>query len=146
MRDPKRYAFNVEFGTPDCTLQIETGDWVKYEDWADLRDKYDFLQDEDKKHVDEVNGLLEEIDRLKTRWPNYHVDTLIKAEAENARLEEQCEKHAQEARTLYDFMSHFDWILYSHNCKGGASETHAKLDALRAEYLAWKNPGEERGL
>jgi uncharacterized metal-binding protein len=65
---------------------------------------------------------------------------------EIARLQDMCEKHAQEARTLYDFMSRFDWIIYAHYCKGGASETHNKLVALRIEYLEWKNPGEERGL
>lgn len=74
------------------------------------------------------------------------LDTIDTARIEIARLQDMCEKHAQEARTLYDFMSRFDWILYAHSCKGGSSETHAKLDALRADYLAWKNPGEERGL
>jgi uncharacterized metal-binding protein len=65
---------------------------------------------------------------------------------EIARLQELCEKHAQEARTLYDFMSRFDWILYAHNCKGGANETHAKLDQLRWDYINWKIPQEEQGL
>jgi hypothetical protein len=65
---------------------------------------------------------------------------------EIARLQDLCEKYAQEAKTLETFMNRFDWILYAHNCKGGASETNARLDALRAEYLEWKNPGEERGL
>jgi uncharacterized metal-binding protein len=65
---------------------------------------------------------------------------------EISRLQELCENHAQEAKTLAQFMSRFDWILYAHNCKGGASETHAKLDALRDEYLEWKNPEEGKAL
>jgi hypothetical protein len=74
------------------------------------------------------------------------LDSIDTAREEIARLQDLCEKHAQEARTLYDFMSRFDWIIYAHYCKGGASETHAKLVALRIEYLEWKNPGEEHGL
>jgi len=65
---------------------------------------------------------------------------------EIARLQELCEKHAQEAKTLAQFMSRFDWILYAHNCKGGANETHAKLDQLRWDYINWKIPQEEQGL
>ena len=65
---------------------------------------------------------------------------------EIARLKEEIEEHSDEAQTLYDFMSRFDWILYAHNCKGGVSDTHDKLDALRADFLAWKKQDEERGL
>jgi uncharacterized metal-binding protein len=65
---------------------------------------------------------------------------------EIARLQELCEKHAQEAKTLAQFMSRFDWIIYAHNCKGGANETHAKLDQLRWDYINWKIPQEEQGL
>lgn len=74
------------------------------------------------------------------------LDSIDTAREEIARLQELCEKHAQEAKTLAQFMSRFDWILYAHNCKGGANETHAKLDALRDEYLEWKNPEEGKAL
>lgn len=65
---------------------------------------------------------------------------------EISRLQELCEKHAQEAKTLAQFMSRFDGILYAHNCKGGANETHAKLDQLRWDYINWKIPQKEQGL
>ena len=74
------------------------------------------------------------------------LDTIDTARNEIARLQDLCEKYAQEAKTLAQFMSRFDWILYAHNCKGGASETHAKLDQLRWDYINWKIPQEEQGL
>lgn len=66
---------------------------------------------------------------------------------ENARLKEQMESYIEEAQTLGCFMRRFDWILYSHNCKGGTERTHKALDELRSNYLEWRNPGEkEQGL
>jgi len=107
-----------------------------------LRDTIEELKSEVEKYK---FTLEEERQIFRQDWAGLRLEK-DKIQRALERAEDMCEKHAQEARTLYDFMSRFDWILYAHNCKGGASETHAKLDALRADYLAWKNPGEERGL
>jgi len=69
-------------------------------------------------------------------------DTIEEQDKQIEALKRDVLEAAAYGRKLDDFMQRFDWILYAHNCKGGANETHAKLDALRAEYLEWKNPGE----
>ena len=51
---------------------------------------------------------------------------------------------AAENERLAEFMKRFDWILYTHNCKGGTSATHDALDKLRNDYLEWMNPEEEQ--
>lgn len=108
----------------------------------------DTIEEQDKQIEALKRDVLEQATAVRQlRFERIHdISHMGGKDEEIARLQELCEKHAQEARTLYDFMSRFDWILYAHNCKGGANETHAKLDQLRAEYLAWKNPEEGKVL
>ena len=108
----------------------------------------DTIEEQDKQIEALKRDLLEQTAVVRQlRFERVHdLNYIGGRDEEIARLKEEIEEHSDEAQTLYDFMSRFDWILYAHNCKGGSSETHAKLDALRADYLAWKNPGEERGL
>jgi hypothetical protein len=73
-------------------------------------------------------------------------DTIEEQDKQIEALKRDVLEAAAYGRKLDDFMQRFDWILFAHYCKGGANETHAKLDALRAEYLEWKNPGEGKVL
>jgi hypothetical protein len=74
------------------------------------------------------------------------LDTIEEQDQQILALKLDVLEHASKARTLDEFMQRFDGILYAHNCKGGANETHAKLDQLRWDYINWKIPQEEQGL
>lgn len=108
----------------------------------------DTIEEQDKQIEALKRDVLEQATAVRQlRFERIHdISHMGGQDEEIARLQELCEKHAQEAKTLAQFMSRFDWILYAHNCKGGANETHAKLDALRDEYLEWKNPEEGKAL
>jgi hypothetical protein len=108
----------------------------------------DTIEEQDKQIEALKRDVLEQATAVRQlRFERIHdISHMGGQDEEIARLQELCEKHAQEAKNLAQFMSRFDWILYAHNCKGGANETHAKLDALRAEYLEWKNPEEGKAL
>ena len=169
MSEPKRYAIR---GFSAALVEEENGKFVRWEDYAKLdAEKWRWAN---RECIERQEKLEAEIERLKaetikqieTAMPpieayiaqleaKVHELTMDKALSEPRlfiasqdirALNEKNEEYAQEARTLYDFMSRFDWILYAHNCKGGASDTHEKLDKLREDYLNWKNPQEEHGL
>jgi hypothetical protein len=73
-------------------------------------------------------------------------DTIEEQDKQIEALKWDVLEHAAKARALDEFMQRFDGILYAHNCKGVAYDTHAKLDQLRWDYINWKIPGEEQGL
>ena len=108
----------------------------------------DTIEEQNKQIEALKRDVLEQAEEIRQlRFKRVHDLHHIREQCEEiASLKKEIEEHDDEAETLYDFMSRFDWILCAHNCKGGASETHAKLDALRTDYLAWKHPEEERGL
>ena len=70
-------------------------------------------------------------------------NALLKLLADEALRKENAALQAENER-LAEFMKRFDWILYTHNCKGGTSATHDALDKLRNDYLEWMNPEEEQ--
>jgi hypothetical protein len=73
-------------------------------------------------------------------------DTIEEQDKQILMLKRDVLEHASKARILDEFMQRFDGILYAHNCKGVAYDTHAKLDQLRWDYINWKIPQEEQGL
>lgn len=102
--------------------------------------------------LDSIETARNEIARLQAeckelKYERIHdINQMGGLQEENAILKEKMESYIEEAHTLGCFMRRFDWIIYSHNCKGGVERTHKALDELRANYLKWRNPGEEQGL
>jgi len=102
--------------------------------------------------LDTIDTARKEIARLQAeckelKYERIHdINQMGGLQEENAILKEKMESYIEEAHTLGCFMRRFDWIIYSHNCKGGVERTHKALDELRANYLEWRNPGEEQGL
>ncbi len=108
----------------------------------------DTIEEQDKQIEALKRDVLEQATAVRQlRFERIHdISHMGGQDEEISRLQELCEKHAQDAKTLTKFMDRFDGILYAHNCKGGAYETHAKLDQLRWDYINWKIPQEEQGL
>lgn len=106
--------------------------------------------------LDSIETAREEIARLQAEIKKYKFTLeeerqIFRQDWAGLRLEKDKMQRAWERcdddrETLTKFMDRFDGILYAHNCKGGANETHAKLDQLRWDYINWKIPREEQGL
>jgi len=108
----------------------------------------DTIEEQDKQIEALKRDVLEKATAVRQlRFERIHdISHMGGQDEEIARLHELCEKHAQEAHVLNGFMRRFDGILYAHNCKGVANDTHAKLDQLRWDYINWKFPQKEQGL
>jgi len=108
----------------------------------------DTIEEQDKQIEALKRDLLEKTAELRKKAMEtiHDINHIGGLQEENARLKEQMESYIEEAHTLGCFMRRFDWIIYSHNCIGGVERTHKALDELRANYLEWRNPGEEQGL
>ena len=108
----------------------------------------DTIEEQDKQIEALKRDVLEKTAELRKKAMEtiHDINHIGGLQEENARLKEQMEAYIEEAHTLGCFMRRFDWIIYSHNCKGGVERTHKALDELRANYLEWRNPGEEQGL
>ena len=98
--------------------RAQTGPYVAYGDYLILLAERDGLQETADMRLEQLqthikriavvnreNDLLKaQIEETKQRWPNYHVDALIKAEAENARLQAEVERLRKAGDAMAEWM------------------------------------------
>jgi seryl-tRNA synthetase len=96
----------------DTGHRAQPGEYVAYSDYIILNCELNGMKQDNEMRLEQLqthikrisvvnreNDFLKaQIEELKQRWPNYHVDALIKAEADNAKLKAEVEPILEDMR------------------------------------------------